>query len=134
MIIELEFTLKERFKLVVTVKAREWISCVSFIFEHSSFMKEKILTSAILYFLYPLVLLYVFQECNMRKTKTWYNTLCHSCWFACHQRVLKTFPCPDVLYFMDGVVLLCIFFGKFAYIYIYLRIWKLKSQKARCLF
>ena len=117
---------------MVTIKAREWVSCVSFVFEHSCFMKGKILKSAISYFLYPLVLLYLFQECNKRKTRSLYNTPCHSCWFACHQSVLKTFPCPDVLYFMDGVVLLCIFFGKFAYIYIYIPTYmKIKKPKSK---
>ena len=31
-------------------------------------------------------------------------TLCHSCEFACHQRVLKTFPGPDYILSEDGVV------------------------------
>ena len=30
-------------------------------------------------------------------------TLCHSCEFACHQRVLKTFPGPGYLHSEDGV-------------------------------
>ena len=32
------------------------------------------------------------------------STLCHSCGFACQQRVLKTFPDPGYLHFEDGVV------------------------------
>ena len=32
------------------------------------------------------------------------NTLCHSCGFACQQRVLKTFPGPGYLHSEDGVV------------------------------
>ena len=32
------------------------------------------------------------------------STLCHSCGFACQQRVLKTFPGPDYLHSKDGVV------------------------------
>ena len=32
------------------------------------------------------------------------NTLCHSCGFACQQRVLKTFPGPGYLHSKDGVV------------------------------
>ena len=32
------------------------------------------------------------------------STLCHSCGFACQQRVLKTFPVPDYLRSEDGVV------------------------------
>ena len=32
------------------------------------------------------------------------STLCHSCGFACQQRVLKTFPGPSHLHSEDGVV------------------------------
>ena len=32
------------------------------------------------------------------------STLCHSCRFACQQRVLKTFPGPGYLRSEDGVV------------------------------
>ena len=32
------------------------------------------------------------------------STLCHSCGFACQQRVLKTFPGPGYLHSEDGVV------------------------------
>ena len=32
------------------------------------------------------------------------STLCHSCGFACQQRVLKTFPGPCYLRSEDGVV------------------------------
>ena len=32
------------------------------------------------------------------------STLCHSCRFACQQRVLKTFPGPGYLHSEDGVV------------------------------
>ena len=32
------------------------------------------------------------------------STLCHSCGFACQQRVLKTFPGPGYLRSKDGVV------------------------------
>ena len=32
------------------------------------------------------------------------STLCHSCGFACQQRVLKTFPSPGYLHSEDGVV------------------------------
>ena len=35
------------------------------------------------------------------------STLCHSCGFACQQRVLKTFPGPGYLHSEDGVVWLC---------------------------
>ena len=35
------------------------------------------------------------------------NTLCHSCGFACQQRVPKTFPGPGYLRSEDQVVLLC---------------------------
>ena len=31
-------------------------------------------------------------------------SLCHSCAFACQQRVLKTFPGPGYLHSEDGVV------------------------------
>ena len=43
------------------------------------------------------------------------STLCHSCGFACQQRVLKTFPGPGYLRSEDGVVWLwhfCIIFIK----------------------
>ena len=33
-----------------------------------------------------------------------YSALCHSCGFACQQRVLKTFPGPGYLLCEDGVV------------------------------
>ena len=38
--------------------------------------------------------------------KGWWfeHTLCHSCGFACQQRVLKTFPGPGYLRSEDGVV------------------------------
>ena len=32
------------------------------------------------------------------------STLCHSCGFACQQRVLKTFPGPGYILSKDGVV------------------------------
>ena len=32
------------------------------------------------------------------------STLCHSCGFACQQRVLKTFPGPGYLRSEDGVI------------------------------
>ena len=32
------------------------------------------------------------------------STLCHSCGFACQQRVLKTFPGPGYPYSKDGIV------------------------------
>ena len=32
------------------------------------------------------------------------STLCHSCWFACQQRVLETFPGSGDLRSEDGVV------------------------------
>ena len=32
------------------------------------------------------------------------RALCHSCGFACQQRVLKTFPGPGYLRSKDGVV------------------------------
>ena len=32
------------------------------------------------------------------------STLCHSCGFACQQRVLQTFPGPGYLHSEDGVV------------------------------
>ena len=32
------------------------------------------------------------------------STVCHSCGFACQQRVLKTFPGPGYLHSKDGVV------------------------------
>ena len=32
------------------------------------------------------------------------STLCHSCGFACQQRVLETFPGPGYLRSEDGVV------------------------------
>ena len=32
------------------------------------------------------------------------STLCHSCGFACQQRVLKTFPGPGCLHFEGAVV------------------------------
>ena len=34
----------------------------------------------------------------------WFEHLCHSCLFACQQRVLKTFPGPGYLLSEDGVV------------------------------
>ena len=33
-----------------------------------------------------------------------YSALCHSCWFDCRQRVLKTFPDSGYLCSDDGVV------------------------------
>ena len=32
------------------------------------------------------------------------STLCHTCWFACQQRVLKMFPGPSYLRSEHGVV------------------------------
>ena len=53
------------------------------------------------------------------------STLCHSCGFACQQRVLKTFPDPGYLHSEDGVVWLwdplvnlCIYIYIYIYIYI----------------
>ena len=55
------------------------------------------------------------------------NTLCHSCRFACQQRVLKTFPGPGYLRCEDGVVwlwhlriYLCVYVYIYIYIYIYI--------------
>ena len=50
------------------------------------------------------------------------STLCHSCGFACQQRVLKTFSGPAYLRSEDGVggSLTMAFTGKFIYIYIYI--------------
>ena len=46
------------------------------------------------------------------------STLCHSCGFACQQRVLKTFPGPGYLHSKDGVVWLCglLLTGKFVFV------------------
>ena len=49
------------------------------------------------------------------------STLCHSCGFACQQRVLKTFPGPDYLRSEDGVVWLWHSLVNL-YIYIYIHI------------
>ena len=55
------------------------------------------------------------------------STLCHSCGFACQQRVLKTFPGPGYLRSKDGVVWLwhllvnlCVCVYIYIYIYIYI--------------
>ena len=45
------------------------------------------------------------------------STLCHSCGFACQQRVLKTFPDPGYLHSQDGGSLTMAFTGKFVCIY-----------------
>ena len=48
------------------------------------------------------------------------STLCHSCGFACQDRVLKTFPGPGYLCFGDGVWHVTMtFLCKFGWIYIY---------------
>ena len=48
------------------------------------------------------------------------STLCHSCGFACQQRVLKTFPGPGYLHSEDGVVWLWhSLVNLYIYIYIY---------------
>ena len=49
------------------------------------------------------------------------STLCHSCRFACQQRVLKTFPGPGYFH-SDWFSLTVTFTGKFVYIYIYIYI------------
>ena len=36
-----------------------------------------------------------------------FSTLCHSCRFACQQRLLETFPGTGYLHSQDGVVCLC---------------------------
>ena len=47
------------------------------------------------------------------------STLCHSCGFACQQRVLKTFPGPGHLRSEDGVWSDYDIIGKFGYICMY---------------
>ena len=62
------------------------------------------------------------------------STLCHSCGFACQQRVLKTFPGPGYLHSEDGVVWLwhpllnlyvyCIYLAcMFSYLFIFKKMW-----------
>ena len=52
-----------------------------------------------------------------------FSTLCHSCGFACQQRVLKTFPGPDYLHSEDAVVWLWhSLVNLYIYIYIYIYI------------
>ena len=54
------------------------------------------------------------------------STLCHSCGFACQQRVLKTFPGSGYLHSEDGVVWLShplVNLYLYVYIYIYLSIY-----------
>ena len=56
------------------------------------------------------------------------NTLCHSCGFACQQRVLNTLPGPGYLHSEDGVVWLwhsvaVVNLYIYTYIYIYLYIY-----------
>ena len=45
----------------------------------------------------PLTLGFIWRDCGL-------STLCHSCGFACQERVVKTFPGPDYLRSKDGVV------------------------------
>ena len=52
-------------------------------------------------------------------------TLCHSCGFACQQRVLKTFAGPDYLLSKDGVVWL---WHSFVSLHILLTIWSCYSS------
>ena len=44
-----------------------------------------------------IIYLYIYRDGGL-------STLCHSCGFACQQRVLKTFPGPGYLHAGDGVV------------------------------
>ena len=46
------------------------------------------------------------------------STVCHSCGFACQQRVLKTFPGPGYLY-MYTYINIYIYIYTYIYIYIY---------------
>ena len=59
------------------------------------------------------------------------STLCHSCGFACQQRVLKTFPGPDYLRSEDGVVWLWhSLVNLYIYIYIYIYIYTYPTSYA----
>ena len=58
------------------------------------------------------------------------NTLCHSCGFACQQRVLNTLPGPGYLHSEDGVVWLWhsvavvnLYIYTYIYIFIYIYIY-----------
>ena len=52
------------------------------------------------------------------------STLCHSCEFACQQKVLKSCPGPGYLRSKDGVVWLChLLVNLYLYIYIYIYIY-----------
>ena len=53
------------------------------------------------------------------------STLCHSCGFACQQRVIKTFPGPGCLHSEDGVVWL---WHSLVNLYIYIYIYQIKSE------
>ena len=48
------------------------------------------------------------------------STLCHSCEFACQQRVLKRFPWPWLSPLRGWDSLTVAFTGKFVYLYLYL--------------
>ena len=54
---------------------------------------------------FPLALLNLF-DLSVDREGWWFehSTLCHSCGFACQQKLLKTFPDPDCLRSVDEVV------------------------------
>ena len=52
-----------------------------------------------------------------------HSDLCHSCRFACQQRMLKTFPGPGSLCAGDEVVWLWHLLANFIYIYIYIDVY-----------
>ena len=61
------------------------------------------------------------------------RTPCHSCGFACQQRVLKTFPDPGYLRSEDGVLwlwhlLVNLYIWLYIYIYIYIHINKMEIK------
>ena len=53
--------------------------------------------------MYYIILLQL-NPCDLIERDGGLSTLCHSCGFACQQRVLKTFPGPGYLCSEDGVV------------------------------
>ena len=43
-------------------------------------------------------------ELSIDREGSWFDHSVYSCWFACQQRVLKTFPGPDYVRFEDAAV------------------------------
>ena len=57
-----------------------------------------------MYIQYIFIYIYILLTLGLIERDGGLTTLCHSCWFACHQRVLNTFPGPGYLHSKDGVV------------------------------